>query len=530
MDTRLAFLLLGALCASAQTYHVSTGGSDGGGNGSAGSPWATIQHALSQVPDGSLILVAPGTYNGRIRLQERFTNGVIVRSEQRYMARLRHNETVITCYDGEGITLEGFDIAHSGPGASPLVIQVQDLIGAPGGAEATSRIKFRDNIIHDSYNNDLLKINNGARDILVEGNLFYNQSGSDEHMDINGVENITVQDNIFFNDFAGSGRTNNNDTSSFIVVKNSAGLPVNRDFFIRRNVFLNWEGSSGSCFVLFGEDGQSFYEAEAGLVENNLFIGNAANNMRAAFGVKGCRDIAYRHNTVVGDLPSLAFAMRLNREGANPVIDEISFQQNIWSDPTGTMGTTFGNTNNDFSDTPPGDTNTFSLVGNLYWNGGQAIPSDPGELINYDDDPAALLADPLLPAAVSPVLPRWNGSTQSFLSGNTTIRQEFERLVQSHGVPAAGSPLLDLGDPLMAPSEDILGQPRGSQPDLGAYEREPCSLTGDIDEDGDVDGEDLNQLLVRWSDTHGPPYDLDGDGRVTVRDLAALISSWGSCP
>ena len=37
-------------------------------------------------------------------------------------------------------------------------------------------------------------------------NVFYNQSGSDEHIDINSVTDVLVQDNVFFNDFAGSGR------------------------------------------------------------------------------------------------------------------------------------------------------------------------------------------------------------------------------------------------------------------------------------------------------------------------------------
>jgi len=37
------------------TYHVATGGSDLTGNGSLATPWATITHALNNVPDGSTI-------------------------------------------------------------------------------------------------------------------------------------------------------------------------------------------------------------------------------------------------------------------------------------------------------------------------------------------------------------------------------------------------------------------------------------------------------------------------------------------
>ena len=140
------------------TFYVATGG-DNGGDGSMANPWATISHAITQVPDGALILVRPGTYTGQVRLEGIFTNGVTVRSEVPFQARLRHDRTTVICYEGIGIALEGFDIAHQPPVSGALVIQVQDLIGGPGGAQATSRIVIRNNLIHDSYDNDLLKIN-----------------------------------------------------------------------------------------------------------------------------------------------------------------------------------------------------------------------------------------------------------------------------------------------------------------------------------------------------------------------------------
>ena len=457
------------------TFYVAVNGSDSNGDGSSGMPWASITTAVNHVPDDSVILVRAGRYDGRVRLDQKFAQGIIIRSETPYQAQLRNNGTVVTCFYGQGITLEGFDIAHSGAGAGALVIQIQDLIGTPGGSETVSRITLRNNVLHDSYNNDILKVNNGATNITISGNLFYNQTGSDEHIDINSVSNVVVEDNVFFNDFEGSGRTNQNDTSSYIVIKDSNGNDDgnlgSRNITVRRNIFFNWQGSSGSNFVLIGEDGTSNYEAQGVLVENNLMLGNSANVMRAAFGVKGSRDITFRNNTIVGDLPALAYAMRLNREGANQPVRDVYFYNNIWSDPSGTMGAENAARPNDFSDVPPADVISGSLVldHNLYWNGVKPIPSDSGEALNFTDDMNRLVSDPRLPAQNSIVLPRWLPQADRFANGAVSIRAVLTFIAHTYGMPAAGSAMIDAADALHAPLDDLLGNPR-STPDIGALE------------------------------------------------------------
>ena len=60
----LTFLLFSLQYGHAATYHVSIGGNDGTGDGSAGKPWRTLQHAVSRVPgnQGHTIKLSGGTF------------------------------------------------------------------------------------------------------------------------------------------------------------------------------------------------------------------------------------------------------------------------------------------------------------------------------------------------------------------------------------------------------------------------------------------------------------------------------------
>lgn len=467
-------VLLGrtALAQAPCTHFVATTGTDGAGvPGSATQPWRTLDFASSRIlalgQSGAVVCFRNGVYTGANGLYERFTAPTTFRAENAYRAVLQNGGVAIQLFGGRNMVFEGFEIRHTGPGAGGLVVQVQ----MSDAEDWSEDVVFRDNVFHDSWNNDILKINNGARRVTVEGNVFYNQSGSDEHMDVNSVTDVVIQDNIFFNDFAGSGRVNGNDTSSFIVMKDSNAnddgqIGADR-ITVRRNVFLNWEGGTGSNFVLIGEDGNDYFEGEDILVENNLMIGSSGNDMRAAFGVKGGRNVTFRSNTVTGNLPASAYAFRINREGANPVNENVRFHNNVWSDHTGTMGATSGGGANDFSDGDPSEVTGLVLDRNLYWNGGAAIP--PGDQVNPNTtDARRIVANPgLATSHAGIVLPRWNGTT--FVSGNTTIRQEFVRLVNAYGAIPAGSPGHDQADPALSAADDILGNPR-TQPDVGAYE------------------------------------------------------------
>jgi hypothetical protein len=235
---------------------------------------------------------------------------------------------------------------------------------------------------------------------------------------------------------------------------------------------LNWQGDVGNAFVAIGEDSVDYYPAYNVLVENNLFLGNTNNPIRAVLAVKGARDITFRHNSIIGDLPGKAFAMRLSLQENNLVNKSIHFYNNIWTDPTGTMGSERSGDPNDFSDSLPWETSSFTLVNNLYWNGNADIPVDEEELVNHTDDPQGIVADPLLPDQATIVLPLWMEEEGRFADGSTSIREAFSRLVLNYGALAANSPAVDKADPNFAAAEDILGRsrPDNALPDIGAYE------------------------------------------------------------
>jgi hypothetical protein len=453
-----------AEAASPSTYYVATDGADEG-EGKGGTqehPWATITYAAEHVPDGSSIVVAPGTFHGRVTLGRQYKAGITIRSEQPYRAMLRnHADKVIRCYGCNGVTLEGFDVAHEGAGADPIVMQIDGDRGK-GGRD----IVLRNNVMHDSFNNDILKINDGARGVRITGNVFYNQAKHDEHIDINSVEDVTVEDNIFFNDYAGSGRLPPGDSASFIVIKDSNddedGIVGAAHINIRRNVFLGWQGGRAYGFVLIGEDGKPYYEARDVTVENNLFLGDSAAPMRSPFGIKGGAQAVFRNNTIVGDLPGRAFATRINREGSNRKVEDVQFYNNVWDDPTGTMSR--------FSDSLPEDVGAFTMSHNLFWNGGASIPISVADSVNYICDHNRVTANPGLTDPHGVQAPRWLPDKQTFADGSPTIAEARGRLIERYARPSQGRVVMDRADPRHAPADDIRGKKRGEHPDIGAFE------------------------------------------------------------
>ena len=458
--------------AQAQSCQYWVAPAPAGNNANPGTnqqPWATLVHAASRVQalNGAncIVWVKDGVYNGANELDERFSTMIVFKAVNPYKAVFQNAGTALEISGAANMTFEGFEFRHSGPGADALIVYVSQ-----SDNNWAENIVFRNNVFHDSYNNDILKIANGSRFITVEGNVFYNQAEGEQHMDVNSVTDVTIQDNIFFNDYGGSGRPNT-DAKHFIVIKdsndNSDGLLGAQRITLRRNVFLHFQGAA-DMLVQIGNDGKPYYEANNVRVENNLVVGNNPSEAYAAFGVSGAQNVSFVNNSVVGNFPSRAYAYRIVIKDRNPRNQNITFYNNIWSDPTGTMGSGLSGLDNDFSSGNAASVSGFVLNNNLYWNGSSAIPSgDVGSPLTTDT--RRVVANPLINTNQNGVvLPRWNGS--AFLSGSSSIRQEFIRLVNQYGQIPVGSPAIDKALPAHAPSTDILGQARGSTPDVGAFE------------------------------------------------------------
>ncbi len=436
-------------------------------SGSETKPWATMSHAAESLPDtGCVVWFKPGVYSGQNKLEQRFSIPAVLKAEQPYQTVFEHDASPLKINGGKNLMFEGFEFRHSGPNSGVIVIQVQR-----SDENWSENITFRNNIVHDSYNNDLLKVYNGSKFVTIENNIFYNQGDNEQHMDLNSVSDVVVQDNIFFNDFVGSGRSKSNINKSFIVIKdsnaNEDGLVGSERVTVKRNIFLNWEGGL-ETFIKVGNDGESFFEAKDVMVENNLMIGNSPIQIDSAFGVSGARNVTFRNNTVVGDLPSSAYAFHVTVKQQNPQNENIFFYNNIWSDPTGTMGADLNGRPNEFSDGDPAGVNNLILDNNFYWNGGQEIP--PGELVSPTSDDAHMVtANPFINSVYDNlVLPRWNGI--SFISGSKTIREEFVRLVGKYGSLPMSSEALGKANPNFSPPEDILRRHRPIEPSMGAYD------------------------------------------------------------
>jgi hypothetical protein len=446
----------------ARVFYVATTGSDTTGDGSFDQPWASLNHALAEVPDEiSTVVVGDGSFDAPVLANRAFTTQTTVRAENAYGTRLvARAEPVLTVAGGTNLTFTGFEITRPANDNTGLpLVWVTDRLGRPA-----SRVSIRSNIIHDAARSHLVAVDSGSQDLLIESNVLYNPGDGLSHLVLDGTDGALVRENVLFDDFVAAGRAGDA-SASFLVISNIEGVRgrqerlLSRDLIVDRNIFLGWQGVSDAHFVRLGGSGVPGREVDGLRLESNLFLGDSRAALAAPLGVLGARAVSARANTIVGNLPSLAFVAEMDRRGNGTGNEDISFYNNLWSDPTGTM-----------SGLSVGDPAANALVvsaNNLYWNGGRAIPEGSG-VLSVNADPSALVDDPQLPATAGVVPPRWDAIRRQFSGGHETFREAFTALAL-YALTAEDSPAIDHADAEHMPLIDLLGRPRGS-PDIGALE------------------------------------------------------------
>ncbi|MDR3233554.1 MAG: hypothetical protein LBT46_07835 [Planctomycetaceae bacterium] len=467
------FILITALPHSAVyagTYYIAPYGSDRTADGSETKPWQTLTKAIKSVPDdGSVIIAKDGLYTGFMMPHRAFSKPCRVKAEHPHQARFtgKNGGNRVMYLDAlSRVIFDGLHIYGNGSDNGEYLIQIA--------TENTHHLVFQNCIIHDSYKNDLIKLNHFANKIRFTNCVFFNPNnhGGDEHFDINTARDVIIEDSIFFNDFAGSGRAEDNQSHSFIVVKNSENEPnVSQYITIRRNIFLNWSGLPDQAYILLGEDNKDFFEAADVLIENNLFLHNQTVRTVGTFLFKGgLRRVTVRANTITGEPFRLksglfgGYAAVFWKLSRNPPQEDILFAGNIFCNNAGSSLRFSAGKQEYFVD------GGFKAVSNVYWNGKNPVKAERDDIFVPKNDPRAILTSPKLPDVPAKLpLPRIENAASA---ENFSIRKAFESLVKKYAVPAPGSSAIGSADPKNMPEDDILGKKRSKNPDIGCYETE----------------------------------------------------------
>jgi hypothetical protein len=433
-------------------YYVSPGGSDSSGNGSQASPWKTAAYALDHGPSGGgfTVILMDGEYTDPIETNRSFAQPVLVRAMNDYRAVLVNAGSTPIRLGGSSGAHRSYNITFSG----------LEIKGRSSGSQGYALVLFSkaadvviDNcIIHDSYNNDLIRILHSLR-ITVRNSLFYNPEGPEEHIDVNGgSQDVVLQGNIFFNAYPGS-------TSRPLVLIKTSNLGedgITRRITVERNIFLARDsGSNWQAQLHVGGDSKTYYTAEDVTVQNNLFVASDGQNVGLPVRVSGARNVLIRANTMRSGPGSFQAMGDIARQSSGPICSNIQYANNVFLDADP----------NRFIRGDGGDVENSSLDNNLFWH---TPPVTVGDYLNYTSDGRRIEADPLLPVASDWIpMPVWQG--HGFDGGYASIRDAFMSYVHRYAVPAGGSPVVDAASGNMPPN-DITGSSRGGPPDVGAYE------------------------------------------------------------
>jgi predicted outer membrane repeat protein len=110
-------------------------------------------------------------------------------------------------------------------------------------------------------------------------------------------------------------------------------------------------------------------------------------------------------------------------------------------------------------------------------------------------------------------------------NGGRTQTNGFPSGAPPHNAANPGGCLDNTGAPVLADQRDGA---RLTRCDMGAFEFAACLVIGDVDDDGDVDTLDIQQVATPWlGAATSPPLDLVVDGIIDIEDIVAVTARFG---
>ncbi|MDR0930759.1 MAG: S-layer homology domain-containing protein [Clostridiales bacterium] len=453
-------------------------------------PGQVLSNKLNELyasnPEGGFkVVLKEGTYPAFGYINNlRFQNPILIVAEKPYKAKVQDTSTNRQMYitKSQNIIISGIEFSGTkGVTKTGYLTQI----------ELSKNITLENCILHDSYNNDILKLNEKSSNTIIRNCVFYNaNAGGDEHIDANSVYHTTIEGCIFFNDYKASQRAEQNTTSPYILFKSSSSGPYTGDKVyddaqfnnqgryengvwicnnwtedidsndrakpsydakIRNNVFMNWWGLPDQSYVLLGEDNKPFYEVQDVEITNNFFlnnktrstisnIGNYYNRMSGNITLKNTQNVQITNNVSNGyvqycwdnhnaGLESFGYFIRFSKEGAIPSLNNITITGNSLADYSGAMGLLSGGIAEMVTNL------TFNA--NNFYNGGKpfANKASYNMILPVTADKNATFADPGFADNLDNVLtPYYNGS--SFNGGYSTIQAARRDLITKYGTNA----------------------------------------------------------------------------------------------
>ena len=309
---------------SANTYYVSTGGSDSNA-GTSSAPWATIAHAASTVSGCALVLVDPGTYTVSSGRTAKITNSGTSACHTAYVATAYASSILNTADNnandpavwitGSYVDMVGFDINNP--------------MGCMGVYSNGSYINLTYNRVHDVANGSgAYSCGNG-----VGGGGILGAIGASNYN--NWSDNIVWNVGTIGNHYThGLYTTSSYNTIQNNIVYNAGGACIQAYHQPSHDIITNntLVGCGYNGFLFGADSGYSFSNS---VFSNNAMYGNSGYDIDAC-GASGCgvaigsgntfsnNDTASSGGNSTGDLSSVGESLVSNITGNPEFVDVAS--------------------------------------------------------------------------------------------------------------------------------------------------------------------------------------------------------------